>query len=134
VDKEVMDTHAWFFEGDKAVLDQSIYDFAPIGKRKVIRELVSIEKEVSATTEKAEALLNPTSQFSKNPTSKQTGKPAMKKVTYEIEEQFHDELKMKAIKEKRTVSEIVNEIIEKGHVDQVDRHAPFQFLCSFKPY
>jgi hypothetical protein len=52
----------------------------------------------------------PTIQQAKNKTSK----PAMKKVTYEIEEQLHDELKIKSIREKRTVSEIVNEIIKRG--------------------
>jgi DNA-binding transcriptional regulator GbsR (MarR family) len=37
-----------------------------------------------------------------------------KKVTYEIEEHLHDELKIKAIRDKRTVSDIVNEFIKKG--------------------
>lgn len=131
----------WFFEGDRNVLEQSIYDFSPPIKRRI-----SAKKEIAATTEKAEALVNPTSQLpdkteskqvnkpkikeTNNPinqqvetptsqlpnksTSKQTTKSTMKKVTYEIEERFHDELKVKAIKEKRTVSEIVNEIIRNG--------------------
>lgn len=139
----------WFFEGDRNVLEQSIYDFSPPIKRRI-----SAKKEIAATTDKAEALVNPTSQLpdkteskqvnkpkikeTNNPinqqvdekiskqvetptsqlpnksTSKQTTKSTMKKVTYEIEERFHDELKVKAIKEKRTVSEIVNEIIRNG--------------------
>lgn len=36
------------------------------------------------------------------------------KVTYEIEEWLHDELKVKAVREKRKVSEIVNELIKNG--------------------
>ncbi|PFB15491.1 hypothetical protein CN399_12555 [Bacillus cereus] len=43
---------------------------------------------------------------------KTTSKSVMKKVTYEIETQLHNELKIKAIREDRTVSDIVNEIIK----------------------
>jgi hypothetical protein len=42
-----------------------------------------------------------------NPTNKK-----LKKVTYEIEEWLHDELRVKSIREKRKVSEIVNELIK----------------------
>lgn len=130
----------WFFDGDESVLEQSIYDYAPVGRGKARTVVNSAEKEVSATIEKAEVVNNPSSQLpdktetkkENKPTnkqiSKQVGKPTdrligkqigkptskhvMKKVTYEIEEQLHDELKIKAIREKRTVSEIVNEIIK----------------------
>lgn len=122
----------WYYDGDPSVLEQSIYDFAPTKKAK--KEIDRARKEVSATIEKAKAVNNPASQLSDNtenkqenkpaikeinkPTIKQTNKqagfPAMKKVTYEIEEQLHDQLKIKAIVEKRTVSEIVNEIIKRA--------------------
>ncbi|WP_176528317.1 hypothetical protein [Priestia megaterium] len=132
----------WYFEGDKSVLEKSIYEFVPPSKRgkKVVSN--SAEKEVSATIETPTAKINPSSQLpvktvkkqennstnKKNtntnnkliskqlgkPTNQLTSKPTMKKVTYEIEENLHDELKIKAIREKRTVSEIVNDIIKQG--------------------
>jgi hypothetical protein len=123
----------WFFEGDESVLDQSIYDFVST-TRKAKGEVATAKKEASATIEKPRLVNTPTSQQSKKTDSKQddkpvnkqtnkqvgkptiqkTNKPAMKKVTYEIEESLHDELKIKAIREKRTVSEIVNDIIKNG--------------------
>ncbi|MES9757736.1 hypothetical protein ABWK29_14810 [Priestia megaterium] len=124
----------WHFEGDESVLEKSIYEFVPPSKRGKKTVANSARKEVAATIEKPTAILNPSSQQSKKtankqdgkpvskqtnkqvgkPTIQETNKPSMKKVTYEIEEQLHDELKIKAIREKRTVSEIVNEIIKKG--------------------
>ncbi|HDR6313110.1 TPA: hypothetical protein QCU60_005138 [Bacillus cereus] len=131
----------WYLaEGtDESVLEQSIYDFAPIGRSKAKNVVNSAKRELSATVE-AEVVNNPSSQLpdktdskeEKKPTnkqiSKQVGKPTdrligkqlvkqtsksvMKKVTYEIETQLHNELKIKAIREDRTVSDIVNEIIK----------------------
>ncbi|OOR17170.1 hypothetical protein [Bacillus cereus] len=48
----------------------------------------------------------------RKPIGKPSSKSVMKKVTYEIETQLHNELKIKAIREDRTVSDIVNEIIK----------------------
>lgn len=131
----------WYLaEGtDESVLEKSIYDFAPIGRSKAKNVVNSAKREVSATVE-AEVVNNPSSQLpdktdsneENKPTNKQIskqvgkptdkligkqiGKPAsksvMKKVTYEIETQLHNELKIKAIREDRTVSDIVNEIIK----------------------
>ncbi|HWO95654.1 MAG TPA: hypothetical protein VNM45_04835 [Bacillus sp. (in: firmicutes)] len=119
----------WFLaEGtNESVLDRSIYEFAPPNRRG--HNLA--KKEISATLE-AEAVKNPSSQLSNNteskqenkPINKQVGKttnqpsrnPGLKKVTYEIEEQLHDKLKIRAIVEKRTVSEIVNESLRKHWV------------------
>ncbi|MEH7168761.1 hypothetical protein V7088_19795 [Priestia megaterium] len=111
----------WFFDGDESVLEQSIYDFVS-STRKAKSEVDNANKEASATIEKPRLINNPTSQQYNKTDSKQVGKstiqettkPIMKKVTYEIEEYLHDELKIKAIKEKRTVSEIVNDIIKQG--------------------
>ncbi|MFC9601717.1 hypothetical protein ACFTQL_28760 [Peribacillus butanolivorans] len=112
----------WHFDGKSSVLEQSIYEYSTPSKRGID----SPQKEVSATLEKATVVTNPNFQLSNEPENKQVGKPtiqptknktskpAMKKVTYEIEEQLHDELKIKSIREKRTVSEIVNEIIKRG--------------------
>ncbi|MGG4041453.1 hypothetical protein [Bacillus smithii] len=71
-------------------------------------------KQVGNTTSQKEnkPTNKQTNKQTNKPTSKQDRKPAMKKVTYEIEEKLHDQLKIKAIVEKRTVSEIVNEIIK----------------------
>lgn len=128
----------WYLaEGtDESVLEESIYAYAPIGRSKTKNVVNSAKREVSATVEKAEVVNNPSSQLPEKtdsieenkPTnkqiSKQVGKPTdrqigkqtsksvMKKVTYEIETQLHNELKIKAIREDRTVSDIVNEIIK----------------------
>ncbi|MBT2738112.1 hypothetical protein, partial [Bacillus sp. ISL-7] len=60
---------------------------------------------------------NPSNKQEKKESNKSTvqeERKTVKKVTYEIEEGLHDELKIKAIREKRNVSEIVNEFIKKG--------------------
>lgn len=119
----------WYLaEGtDESVLEKSIYDYSPIGRSKAKNVVNSAKREVSATVE-AEVANNPSSQLpdktdskeENKPTNKQiskqvgkpTSKPVMKKVTYEIETQLHNELKIKAIREDRTVSDIVNEIIK----------------------
>jgi len=115
----------WYFDGDKSILEQSVYSFVPATRRKT-GTVVSAEKEVAATLEKPEAINNPSSQLSNNtdskqvnkqsnnPTSKTVMKPTFKKVTYEIEEQLHDQLRIKAILEKRSVSELANELIKRG--------------------
>jgi cell division septation protein DedD len=107
----------WYFDGDKDVLERSIYDFAPPTRRKG-KPIISAEQEVSATLEKPKAVKKPSSQQiskqDKKQVTQESNKPVMKKVTYEIEEQLHDQLRIKAIIEKRTVSEIVNEIIKGG--------------------
>ena len=105
----------WYFDGDKEVLEHSIYDYVAYSQRK--------------GTIKPKVVINPTSQLptntetiqdgntKKKQENKQSNNPInkpMKKVTYEIEEQLHDELKIKSIREKRNVSEIVNEIIKKA--------------------
>lgn len=118
----------WHFDGDESVLEQSIYDYAPIGRSKARTVVNSAKREVSATVEKVEVVNNPSSQLPDKKDSKEenkttnkqinkqvgkpTSKPVMKKVTYEIETQLHNELKIKAIREERTVSDIVNEIIK----------------------
>jgi len=119
----------WHFEGDESVLEQSIYDFVTT-TRQAKSEFSTAEKEASAAIEEPRLVNIPTSQQNNKTENKkinkpinkkrnkQVGKPtnqlSLKKVTYEIEEQLHDELKIKAIREKRTVSEIVKEIIKKG--------------------
>ena len=117
----------WMFIGTgEAPVNQDYTDFVKSSRTPVI----PAQQEVVATIEKVEAPKNPISQLSdetgkkqeNNPTIKQINKqvgkpiikPSMKKVTYEIEEWLHDELKIRSIKDKRTVSEIVNEIIKKG--------------------
>jgi predicted HicB family RNase H-like nuclease len=97
---------------------------------KEIGKLVSLKtnKETNKQINKQVGFptLKPDNQQSNNPTnkekikpvvkpsSKEAGKQSMKKVTYEIEEWLHDELKIQAIRQKRTVSEIVNEIIKES--------------------
>lgn len=117
----------WHFDGDKDVLERSIYDFAPPTRRKG-KTVISAEKEVAATKwvdvkiEKDEyepkAVKNPSSQQINKQDKKQviqeSNKPVSKKVTYEIESRLHDQLRIKAILEKRTVSEIVNDIVKRG--------------------
>ncbi|RAS88193.1 hypothetical protein A3863_14455 [Priestia endophytica] len=83
------------------------------GNKQIVKP-VSQETTKPTSKQISKQVGKPTNQPAKNPTIKETSKPSMKKVTYEIEEQLHDELKIKSIREKRTVSEIVNEIIKKG--------------------
>lgn len=119
----------WHFDGDESVLEQSIYDFVTT-TRQAKSEFSTAKKEASSAIEEPRLVNIPTSQQNNKTENKKINKPinkqrnkqvgkstnqlSLKKVTYEIEEQLHDELKIKAIREKRTVSEIVNEIIKKG--------------------
>ncbi|MCI2257235.1 hypothetical protein L2D08_23265 [Domibacillus sp. PGB-M46] len=93
----------WLYEGDPAVLEKSIYDYVPPKAARKPTFQLSVKEENKEEGKEVG-----------NPDIKENSKPSMKKVTYEIEEQLHDELKIKAIREKRTVSEIVNEIIKRG--------------------
>lgn len=132
----------WHFDGKSSVLEQSIYEYSTPSKRGVNsakKEVTATLEKATLLTNPSSQLsnepenkqdVNPINKQISNPTNKQinkqvgkptiqltknkTSKPAMKKVTYEIEEQLHDELKIKSIREKRTVSEIVNEIIKRG--------------------
>ncbi|MBK5482820.1 hypothetical protein JFV29_13125 [Peribacillus sp. TH16] len=132
----------WHFDGKSSVLEQSIYEYSTPSKRGVDsaqKEVSATLEKATVVTNPSSQLsnepenkqdVNPINKQISNPTNKQinkqvgkptiqltknkTSKPAMKKVTYEIEEQLHDELKIKSIREKRTVSEIVNEIIKRG--------------------
>lgn len=71
---------------------------------------INIERakiEISATIEKPEA-----KEINDKESNQLENKTTMKKVTYEIEEDLHNQLKIKAIMEKRKVSEIVNDILK----------------------
>lgn len=92
----------WFYEGDPVRLEQSIYEF--------------VETKRTQTTNKEK---NPEKQHTENKTRKEAKKEVvkeivLKKATYEVEEQLHDELKIRAIREKRNVSDIVNEIFREA--------------------
>lgn len=133
----------WFLsdDADKSVLDASIHDFmpqnaTPTATKRAENEAVATvfsranvpasqlpnkteykEDEKSDQTENIKVNNqdgNKSNNNENNKTNNKVGNPIMKKVTYEIEEQLHDKLKIRAIVEKRTVSEIVNEIIKKG--------------------
>jgi hypothetical protein len=107
----------WVYSGDPAILDQSVYDFAAPSKPKAVNKKYFQEPN---ETEKNDIIITENKQINKQakkPTNNQEEKQAsnqIKKVTYEIEEWLHDELKIRAIREKRNVSEIVNELIKKG--------------------
>lgn len=113
----------WYYTGtgdEKAVLEQPISDFSssrtatskPKGGQKAT---VKTDSQLSVKTENKETN-NPANKEINNLSGNTEIQPTkkMKKVTYEIEEQLHDELKIKSIREKRNVSEIVNEILKKG--------------------
>lgn len=128
------DNKAKKMDGEATEADLNIPLFQLFEKQRGRNQLSELQKgnrEVAVTKEKSPKVSdNPTIQLSNKtdskqenkPTNKQinkqdgnpTNKPSFKKVTYEIEEQLHDELRIKAIREKRTVSEIVNEIIKRG--------------------
>ena len=92
----------WHFEGDPAVLERSIYDFAD--KKKT---------QASKINNKPESLL-PVKEKRIQEKQEAGFEYSLKKVTYEVDESLHDELKIKAIREKRNVSEIVNEIFREA--------------------
>lgn len=100
----------WFFDGDESNLEKSIYDF------------VEVKKQPSQPKPKTNNIsglpeVNKSNKQTKQPENKQVEQmetSATKKVTYEIEEQLHDELRIRSIREKRTVSAIVNDIIKQA--------------------
>lgn len=107
----------WHYEGDPAILERSIYEFVakgnPVSQKPRNPEVKQIRK---TENQKGGNMEN---QLTNIPTNKQTiqkenntESKKSKKVTYEIEEYLHDELKMRSIREKRNVSEIVNEILK----------------------
>jgi hypothetical protein len=107
---------SWFFAGEGAeeeVLEKDIFDFSAKAPNK------------PKTQQTIKPLKQDAEQTGNKPTSKQDNKEAgnqetqqagkqLKKVTYEIEEELHDKIRIKAIMEKRTVSEIVNGFIKQG--------------------
>lgn len=110
----------WYFDGERSVLEKSIYDFvekkAAAGNKKTSQEnRKKGSKEVNLKTNKQvnNKTYKPGSNKLGNPGIKQVGKET-KKVTYEIDPKIHDELKIRSIREKRNVSEIVNELLIKG--------------------
>lgn len=96
----------WYCDNQN-ILDKSIYDFALISKQKTKNDIERAKIEISATIEKPEA-----KEINDKESNQLENKTTMKKVTYEIEEDLHNQLKIKAIREKRKVSEIVNEILK----------------------
>lgn len=87
----------WTYSGSEPeTLDKSIYDF--IQPKETNKP---ISQQVNKTTKKEIVLIE------KKPTNNK-----LKKVTYEIEEALHDEIKILSIQQKRNVSEIVNEFIK----------------------
>lgn len=82
-----------------------------------IQEVSKPEKKESIKKES-----NPSSKEEIQEENKQEIKKvrkAVKKVTYEIEEGLHDDLKIKAIREKRNVSEIVEQAIRQYLTESV---------------
>lgn len=112
----------WHYQGEgPEPLDKSIFDYTPkaTAKKKTTSQKSTKETKPNPIYTKS----NPTIQTESNQISKPMNleetmeyldKLKMKKVTYEIEEHLHDELKIMAIRQKRNVSEIVNELIKKG--------------------
>lgn len=97
----------WIYKGDKPeILERSIYEF--------VKPTASKKKDSQQSTKEEKQEVNYTENKPTNkPTSKPENKP-LKKVTYEIEEHLHDELKIMAVRQKRKVSDIVNELIKQG--------------------
>lgn len=95
-------TRGWHYEGDPSVLEKSIYDFV-------------ISKPSQTLKEKNNPRIQPSGKENRKTEKKEPVlEKVFKKATYEVEEALHDEIKIRAIREKRTVSEIVNEIFKKA--------------------
>jgi len=91
----------WHYTGSEAEpIDKSIFDYV---KRKATAKKKTNSQQSTKETKKK-------SDYNE---IKPTNIP-VKKVTYEIEEWIHDDLKIRAIREKRKVSDIVNELLKKG--------------------
>lgn len=112
----------WKYNGDESKLDKSIYDFVTTPRKKTKTKATAIKKvgnpEIQEVN-KPDKPVNSSSQTTpttntikkSNPSNKEEINP-IKKVTYEIEENTHLEIKIKALREKRNVSELVNEALK----------------------
>jgi AraC-like DNA-binding protein len=95
------DNHTKQFYGNGDVPNKETFQFPT---KEVKQDNNNIEKQEENKPQKQKVV-----KEAIQPTNNQT-----KKVTYEIEEHLHDELKIKAIRDKRTVSDLVNEFIKQG--------------------
>ena len=87
----------WTYNGSEPeTLQKSIYDY--IQPKETNKP---ISQQINKTTKKEIVLIE------NKPTNNK-----LKKVTYEIEEDLHDKIKILSIQQKRNVSEIVNEFLK----------------------
>lgn len=111
----------WTYHGDEIFLDDDIMNF--VGNIKTTRPKADAIKnpEIKKVNklDNQESISNTISPIStktptikkSNPSNKEINK-TIKKVTYEIEEENHIEIKIRALREKRNVSELVNQAIK----------------------
>ena len=87
----------WTYAGNQPeILEQSIYEFAAPTKPKAPKKTISQQSTKETKQEPIYTENKPT-----NKTIKQQENKPLKKVTYEIEEHLHDELKIMAVRQKR---------------------------------
>jgi hypothetical protein len=110
----------WTYHGtDPSVLDKDISEFLnrKATPRKANQQPKIQENKQTKKEENNNIIItenNPSSKKESKEIIKEERQPIIKKVTYEIEERLHDELKIKSVRDKRKVSEIVNELLKKG--------------------
>lgn len=120
----------WTYTGENPeILEKSIYEFAqPTATKKKETQKSNNKENKEPTKPENNDIINSNKQESResiitenNPINKQENKKneqkntqesPIKKVTYEIEERIHDELKIRSIREKRKVSDLVNEALK----------------------
>lgn len=104
-----------FVGNDKAVLNMAIDEIfkSNIPSKTTSNPTSKIEKQEMKKEVKQK---NDKSGIKKvvKPENNKVGKLEKKKVTYEIDEWVHDEIRIRSIREKRNVSDIVNEILKGG--------------------
>lgn len=103
-------TKEWLYEGeDTAILDEDIYSHVPKkGERnsEPKQETQKSNKKVNTETKESNETNNQVIKQDGKQSIQETSK-TVKKVTYEIDENLHFELRMEAFKQKKNVSELV---------------------------
>lgn len=96
---------SWIYIGQgKEPLNKEFEGFLPLLQRQ--KRVNAIDKPTSQLPVKVESKIINNKDFQ----NAEIITSSIKKVTYEIEEHLHEAVKIKAIQEKRNVSDVVNEI------------------------
>jgi hypothetical protein len=96
----------WFYEGDPAVLEQSIYDFAAPSKPAATTKRTNERKNINTKERKSDII----KEHKEKPTKEGKGK-VRKRASFDIDTELLKELKIYAIKEEKNTYEVVEQAI-----------------------